>query len=246
MTKVVKITARFIGGILEWILILLILFSFAIRFSAFQTYLGSQVASYLSKELGREIRIDKIDIVALDRVYFEGLFIEDSHNDTLTSVQTLKIDLGNYPLGFNNIKVQSVTLTDGVVKIIRYAGEEDFNFQYLADYFKSDKPKKKKSSTPLLTVDEIELDGVNFVYELEDKSTNPYGMDYDHLNLKNIKLRATNFSNPDNHLVAQIETLRAKDVSGFELLNFSGQADVSGDSLHVKNMKIKTQKTETR
>jgi len=243
MTKVVKITARFIGGILEWILILLILFSFAIRFSAFQTFLGNQVASYLSSELGHEIRIDKIDIVAFDRIYFEGLFIEDSHNDTLASIKSLKIDLGNYPLGFNNIKIQSVTLTDGVVKIIRYAGEEDFNFQYLADYFKSDKPKKKKSSTPLLYVDEIELEGVNFIYDLEDKSTNPKGMDYDHLNLKNIKLRATNFSNPDNHFIAHIEALQAKDISGFDLLHFSGQADVSGDSLHVKNMRIKTPKT---
>lgn len=242
MTKVVKITVRVIGGFFEWMLILFILLSFGVRFSAFQTFLGNQVTSYLSKELGHEIRIDKIDIIMFDRIYLDGIFIADSNNDTLASLGSVKVDLGNYSPTFKKIRIESVTLTDGVVKIVKYSGKEKFNFQYIADYFKSDKPKKKKSPI-LLLVDEIVLDGINFVYDVEDKPAIERGMDYAHLNLKNIKLTATDFSNPDGHLIATIQALKAEDISGFKLVNFSGEADVSGDSLYVKNMKIKTPKT---
>ena len=244
MTKVIKIIARILGGVLEWGLILFIFFAFSIRFSFFQTFVAKQVTAYLSSKLDREIRVDKIDIVLFDRVYFDGLYIEDSHRDTLASIGSLRIDLGNFYPSFSNIHIESITLREGVVKLIKYEGEEEFNFHYLVDFFKSDKPKKQSAEMPLITIDEVVLDGVNFSYNIHDKPAILNGVDYAHLNLSHIKLRATHFSNPNGHLKATIHTLKAKDVSGFELLNFTGIADVSADSLHVKNLHIKTPKTK--
>ena len=83
MAKVLKILGRIVGISFEWVLLVLILFAFAIRTSQFQTYLGSLATNFLSKELNTELRIGKIDIVFFDKVYLKDVFVRDLHGDTL-------------------------------------------------------------------------------------------------------------------------------------------------------------------
>ena len=246
MTKLMKITGRFLGIVSEWLLIFIILFMFAIRFPAFQTYLGQKVTAYLSGKTGKELRIEKIDIVWYDRVYLDGVYAEDSKGDTLADIRSIRVDLGRLDYSFKEINVESVVLTDGIVKLIRYEENEKFNYQYLVDFFKSDKPKKKKKNSLLLNVGDLFLKNIHFVYDLPYKPYLEKGMDYSHMDFRDINLHVRNFSNPDGHFIGEIVHLAVRSSSGFELTDFSGYADVSPDSLHIDELMIQTRETRAK
>lgn len=243
MAKVIKITAQVFIGLIEWMVIILLFFAFAIRFSPFQSFLAHKATGFLSKKLNKEIRIERVDIVFYDRIYLDGVFIEDSRGDTLASIETLQVDLGELDYSFRSINVKKVALKNGTVKLMKYAGEETFNFQYLVDFFKSDKQREKSATTVVMNLGDLMLKNINFIYDVADKPRIERGMDYAHLDLTDINLHLTNFSNPNGHLVAEIKHLSAIESCGFVLKDFSGFADVSADSLHVRELKIITQKT---
>lgn len=243
MPKIVKISTRIAGGILEWVVILLILFAFLIRFSAFQTFLAHRAASFFSKAWNTEVRIDKIDLVFYDRVYLEGVYVEDLHGDTLAYVGQLAVNMDGFPRSLSKINIDRVALDDATVKLIKYQGEEKLNIGFITDYFASDKPKKKRDM-PLISVNEVALNNVNFVLDMQDKPYLARGMDYSHLEIRQINLELRNFSNPNNHLVAEIVSLSAQEKSGFVLDKLAGKADVSGDSVHVADLRILTPKTK--
>jgi virulence-associated protein VapD len=243
MPKIVKISTRIAGGILEWVVILLILFAFLIRFSAFQTFLAHRAASFFSKEWNTEVRIDKIDLVFYDRVYLEGVYVEDLHGDTLAYVGQLEVNMDGFPRSLSKINIDRVALDDATVKLIKYQGEEKLNIGFITDYFASDKPKKKRA-TPLISVNEVVLNNVNFILDMQDKPYLARGMDYSHLEIRHVNLELRNFSNPNNHLVAEIVSLSAREKSGFVLDKLTGKADVSGDSVHVADLRILTPGTK--
>ena len=83
MTKLLKISGRLIGILLEWILLLVIVFAFVIRTSTVQSFITKFATEYLSEELGVKVQIDNLHIVFIDRVALDGVFIEDQEKDTL-------------------------------------------------------------------------------------------------------------------------------------------------------------------
>ena len=83
MVKILKIIGRLVGIPLEWLLIVLIIFLFAIRTSSFQTYLAHKVAAYFSAELHTKVSLEKVDIVFFDQLYLDKILILDLQKDTL-------------------------------------------------------------------------------------------------------------------------------------------------------------------
>jgi len=77
MTKVFKIIGRIVGISIEWLLIALILFAFAIRTSAVQTFLAQKATAFLSSELGTTFHVEAVSIVFIDRIALDGITVLD-------------------------------------------------------------------------------------------------------------------------------------------------------------------------
>lgn len=239
MSKLLKIVGRITGGFLEWILILIILFAFAIRTATVQTFLAQQVTNYLSKELNTTFHIDRLDIVFFNKVALDGVLVLDLEKDTIASIGTAFVTLKSFSQTQNLVALKEVNLKSGVIKISRAKETGDYNYWFIQDYFASDKPKTAKKPMKV-TLDNIRLSKVNFHYDDNRKDYSAFGMDYDHLKFKNIYLFASGLSTANGEISAFIKHISFREKGGFELNKFSTAVNISGEGLKLKRLHIVT------
>ncbi len=245
MAKLLKIIARTIGISLEWVLLILIVFAFLIRTSTFQTFMGQIATDYLSSELNTEIKIDKIDIIILNRAQLKGVFIRDLNGDTLASVGTIDVRISDLNLSGNHITISSALVKDGRIGISRDKKTGDFNYGFLVDYFGSDTPPDPSKKPMKLDIEEINLANITLSYDDNRKDHSPYGMDYDHLYFTDVLLKANKFKSDDKGVIGlSIEKFSAKESCGLQLdqLKLSMVMDPKSGIL-LKRVEIRTPDT---
>lgn len=239
MVKLMKFIGKLIGGVFEWILILLIFLVFAIRTSPFQTFLAQQATTYLSKELKTEFRVDKVSILFFHKVALDGVLIRDMENDTIASIESLFVTIKDFKQSKNLLELSELNLKGGVIKISREKKTGDYNYWFIQDYFDSGKSTSK--SKPLdVSLENIRLTNVNVHYDDYRKSYSSFGMDYDHLFFKRVYLYAGNFGVEDGNIRAFIKHISFSEKGGFELNKFSTFVRIEPDGLKLKSLRIKT------
>lgn len=239
MTKVLKIIARLLHGIVEWLLLFLIIFAFAIRTSPVQTFLAGVVTDYFSKELGTTISIEKLDVAFIDRVDLKGvLLLNKNQSDTIVSVKSLLVDVDGISAFRKKIHLNTISLEDGVVKIEKEAGTGEMNLKFIIDYFKSDKPK---TTDPLpIIVDKANLKKVRFHFNNNLAEPKSGGMDYQHLLLSEIDFKAKKIKVDNGVITARVQKLAAFEKSGFRLENFKADLKLSNKGVDLKEVNITT------
>lgn len=239
MTKVFKILARILGISLEWILIVIIFFAFLIRTSYVQTYLAQKATTYLSKELNTKIHIDRVSIVFIDRIAVDGILVLDRQNDTIASIKTLYGSLKDLSIKKKYIKLDEVELEGGTIHVSREKEKGEYNYQFIIDFFASEKVKKGEKPFDV-TLDKLVLSSVDVKYDDNRKSYSTYGVDFDHLDLKDVSLSIFNFTSRSGVITAEIADLKARDKSGFVIDKLSTIASASETGLKFKNLLIET------
>lgn len=234
MAKLLKILGRAVGGTIEWLMILIIVFAFAVRTSAVQTYLAQKAASYLSEELKAEVKIDKVAIVFFDRIALDGILIKDQAGDTLLSARRILVDLDEINLSKQSYTVREAILKNGYVHLQRSKNDK-FNYAFIREYFVKDKKKKSKVKFKLRFA---ELDQIRFRYDDHRKEKRETGMDYFHLDAKNISGKISNLHLVEDTIYAKIEKLRAYEKCGFELKCLSTKAEVSPKGILLSDVEI--------
>ena len=237
MAKLLKIIGQIVGISFEWLLIFVLLFTFAIRTSPVQTYLANIATNYLSKELNTEIKVDKISIVFINKIALDGVLIKDLKNDTLAYLSTAYVTLDELNLK-NKLTIKKVDVENSTIKISQSKETGDFNFQFIVDYFAFQENKNKK---PLIVeLNELHLTNVDFHYDNFKYKYANWGVDYDHLKIRHINLDVNNISINKGVIRGNIKQLSAIENSGFVLNKFSCIAKVSEKGVFTKNVKIKT------
>jgi len=239
MSKILKITGRILSICLDWLFLFIIFLAFAIRTSTVQTYLAQKAAGFFSKELNTTIKIDKVAIVFLDRVALDGVLVLDQQKDTLAYIHTLYATLDELDLKAGFAKLGEAELDDGVIHLSRDAKTGDYNYEFLQDYFSSGK-KTKKSKPFDVYLETLKLSSVDFKYDDNRKGYSTFGMDYDHIDLKDVNLEASGFSASKGILAFDVKSLQAREKSGFVLTRLSMATSIEPDGLKIKNLKILT------
>lgn len=237
MAKLLKIIRQSIGIILEWVLILIILFAFAIRTSSFQTYLAEKATAYLSKELNTEIKIDEVAIIFFDEIALDGVLLKTPQKDTLIAANTIYVGIKDWSLTKTTFELKNVDIEDATIHLVR--DEEGlFNYQFLIDYFKPKKKKKKKKVN--LYVDNVTLKNSIFSYDDNRKERRIKGVDYFHIYGSKINLSVTDFKMKGLVFSGNITHLDCYEKSGFKLDELITSTIVSQDGIFLSDLKIKS------
>ena len=209
----------------------------------FQTWLAKEVAARISQEIGARVDIRSIKINFFDRASIEGFYVEDLHKDTLLYVDHIDANFDDVYLGFSHFDFDHVTIRDGQFNVRQFQGEEDLNIQFILDAINGprDTTKKVRSKPPELFFWDVDVENVDFTYEFRDTIPDTgFGMNYDHLRIRDISAHLSNFLIIDDSLSGTIRDMRLREHSGFVVNDFDADFVVAYTMMDFTNLSVKS------
>ena len=243
MAKVLKFLGRIIGIAFEWLLLLVLLLAFVVRFPSVQSFFARQATAFLSSELNTTVKVDQLEIVFLDKIALKGLMIKDLDKDTLIAVDELVVRFDELKIFKNEFIVKDVLLKKGNLNIQRHKKTGAYNYAFLQDYFGGSEKSTGKTKPIKLDLKRISMRDFHIKYDDRRKYTLPYGVDYDHLDLKNVQLLATKFKVRGNDVAFQLNKLEFKERAGIKIDHISAYVSIFNKGLHLRKFNIRTAKS---
>ena len=164
---IVRRISRFIGRTLGIFVLLFLFLAAIIQIPAVQHWTIEKTTTFLSRELNTKVaigdfRLDFFDEISIGNVYMGN---QNAPNDTLLSVERLRIDFNYWNLAWQIVQLDAIKLENAKVRLRRDIGQYDDNFQFIIDYF--DPPKKEKSPFAKQILDirfgQIHLRDIDFI-----------------------------------------------------------------------------------
>lgn len=240
-----KITRILLKTLLYSVILLLLLvgsFYFIGQTESFQTWAAQKATNYLSKELGTKVEVGRLKITFIKNVILEDVFVGDKHNDTLLSGKSIIVNVSGFEYKLHHLNLDEAELKDIKVKLLKYKNEEDFNFQFLADYFSSKDTTKPDSVAPWkIKYGALTLNNVDFTYRLlRDTFKVSQNMNYNNLHITNVYGRLSEIDFRNDTIFSQITNLRANEQCGISLNNLTTKASISSNHLQCDSLYLKT------
>lgn len=167
MRKIIKITIYLVGSIL---LLLGIAVLFLIS-SPGKRFVRDKALVFLRSKLKTEVQIGAVEYTFPKMVGLKNVLFKDQQNDTLLSLEVLRVDIDLLKLLNNKVSVNQLILTNAYANIHRNRMDSNFNFSYILNAFASkDTVKKTKdtSSSPFVfDVGKVRLENVRFTFNDE-------------------------------------------------------------------------------
>jgi hypothetical protein len=215
-----------------------------LRTPSFQQLAGRLAADFLSGTFHTEVYLDKVRISDLLYLELSGLQLKDHHNNKMITVGDMKVKIDRISLKRHIIEIQRLKLDSAGFFLERYPGDSLLNFDYFLAGFQSDTSVTSGPSKPWsIYCKELTANGLSFGYNDDHQEHLTEGIDFDHLSFSDIFLNLKNISVIGDSISSSIKQISCKEQSGIELINFSGDAQVSQSGIRVKKALISTGKT---
>ncbi len=239
MTKVLKFVGRFIGISLEWLLIFLIAFAFLIRTKSVQTFVAQKAAAFFSGEWNTTVQIEGVEFVFYDRLSINGIKVLDQAGKTMLEAERILVTLDKLDLTKNVFSIAKAELENGEAWVYKAKKTGDFNFQFIVDYFASDAPPTK-SKPFTLQIAGVSMANFHLRYDDFRKAKSTFGIDYNHLDLKDFTIDASAFELKEEDIFFHLNDLRFKEKSGFISRQFQAKVQLGPKGILVDELNVKT------
>lgn len=166
-----KVLLWIIGGLIGLILLAFIL----IRIPAVQNYAVQKVVNYLETKIGTKVQLAKVSLDLPKLLVLEGVYFEDQKQDTLFAGDTLKVDISLLKLLNNKVEINELDFRGITAHINRYLPDSAYNFDYIIRAFVTEdiqNESKDTSAAMAFSIDKINLDRINIVFDDEVIGTN--------------------------------------------------------------------------
>ena len=137
--------------------------------SPVQNYIAKKITSSISKKLGAEVRIRKVNISPFNKLNIEGILVRDLNKDTLLFANLCKIRITDWFFLQKNATLNYIGIEDAVVKINRKTNT--WNYAFIINYFNNSDTSNKGNKTHY-DIKKIDLKSVRF--EQNDQWTGNY------------------------------------------------------------------------
>ena len=142
------------------IILLVVVLYGVLHISSVQTWVVKRVALNLSEKLNTRVTVKKVDFRFFNKIYLEGLMIEDRKKDTLLYAGTAKGNVNDWFFASDKIILENVALDNAIVNMNRT--DSVWNYQFLLDYFASPKKKKTAGTDVVIDLRELHFNNIKF------------------------------------------------------------------------------------
>ena len=222
-------------------LMFLIVTFLLLRLIFVQTFLANQFASYLSKNTNTEISIGRLDINGLLKVNLYDLYVIDQEDSLMVNSKLIQIDINLMALLDDKLEVNNIFIDSTYFALRENHRDSILNLNKIIDFFAGNDTTSTAPMSLKINVNRLDIRGAHYVMDLWS-STNfdDGGMNYTHLDVKNVDLVITNFSVEGDTLYGTMEQLKAYEKSGFDLQQFHGNVQLSSVGLIINNFHFRT------
>ncbi len=137
-----------------------------VNFTPVQNFIVRKATSILSKKLNTTVKIEHVRLDLLNHINIEGIYIEDQNKDTLLYAGQVQGRITDWFFFKNGIPViKYVGLKNAYANLYRTKDSEEWNYQFVADAFSSDKKPdttKKKKNDFNIDLREVDIEQVRF------------------------------------------------------------------------------------
>lgn len=237
--KLIKKILKAIAYCLVIIFVIIYFLIALINTSAFQSIAAAKLADYFSKEWKTQVRIGAVNINIFDRVAIHDVFLGDRKGDTILLSENILVRLNGFP-NANGIKVKSVLLQNTNFNCV--IENHKLNFSFIIDYFKSNKPKEKKSKLFIINADQCKFENLNFSLQLKDNKTiyPSYRVAVNNMQFKNVNCDFRNIVVANDSISVKIIDFAAKESSGFDVKKIAGEFIICPKTMIAKDAIIET------
>lgn len=227
------------------LLLLITLLIFSLRIPAVQNYVKGHLISYLERQIGTEVRLDRVFVGFPNSLELENLYLRGQKVDTLLYAKKFRVDLDMWQLLNSKADLTAIDLQGLKANVVRNP-DGTFNFDYIIDAFASDKKKEEKDNKPfILSLDKIDLNDINITFidqqsrnqlavyfnsfntrvKKFDLEKNAYGIGDISLDGLKLKLHQDIVEEVAKNVEKKVDSLREKnplklDLNGIKLTNF--------------------------
>lgn len=236
--KALKVSGKVLLGLLLFVYVLVAL----LNTTAVQSITAAKVADYFSKQWKTKFSIGALSVTPFINCGLKDVYLEDTCGNVLLKTSYLEANLLRMPTT-KKLVVRNVVIENSQCNLIKE--NHKMNFQFIIDYFKSNKPKKKKPKKPPFVIEVRDLKMKNMDFMLLNKdSDRPIVKNMfapNKIVCKNINLHFKDISIIKDSINVEMKELSTKERCGLELKEMSGKFVVSSKGIEAKDAKIKTQ-----
>jgi len=223
----------------------LLFINLVLNFPLVQTALTHTLANYYSNKLHVKIHIGKVDFQFLKKLVLRDVYIQDLHADTLLYATDLKFDIGQLSFKSHQIFLSEIDIDKATIHLTTYKKEHSLNLQFIIDAFASKDTTKTVVPGWKVAFGKLALNNVNFRLQNQHDTSTPdnYGINTSDLKVHEIYSKIQMIQFTGDTVRATIESLSAKEQSGFILKKFSCFVKLSAHGMELNALKIQTPTT---
>lgn len=205
-----------------------------------QTLVGQWTAHTLSRLLGTEVSVGRVNLGLLNRVIVDNVSVDDQQGRSLADVRRVAVTVDMGALLGGEIQINTAQVFGLTAHLSRTTAQAPLNCQFLIDSLSNDQPEADKS--PLrLRIHSLILRHCNVDYDVWDAPLSPDTLSLSHLQLRNIALTAEiHIDETDSLREVQLRRLDFSERrSGFRLDGLQATAQMRGSRLRLDGLDLR-------
>ena len=216
---------HFINWTIWSLLALYLLLVVLIHVPVVQGWMGNAVANMLSKKLGTEVSVGRVDVGMLNRLIIDDVKICDQHQKTMLQVERLSVKADLLPLFEGQIRISSAQLFGAQLKLSRDDAQSKPNYQFVVDALTSG---NNDDNSPIdLRVGSLVVRRLSVTYDQNDAPETPGRLNMRHLNVSDVSAHVLLRDLTQDSLNINIKRISLKEQSGLYLRQLSFKTEAN-------------------
>lgn len=239
----IKRILRGLGVAIAAVLFLVALVFVLLLFPALQTKVASQLAKMATERVGAEVRVGSVALSLFGRVLLEDVYVGDLRGDTLFAVGRLQLGALRIHPRAQLIKVGGLELEQGRFTLSTAAGDAHSNLTNLLNKLASEDSTTSEADWRI-HVDAFAIHDLHFSFQDANYDTMPFGVDFDHVDVRNVHLVGHHFKVQGDSISAYLGEFALQERSGFHVKQLAGATVISGRRITIDHMLLRTPNSE--
>lgn len=196
------------------------------------------ISRLLTRELGTDVKVGDVEFHPFETLGLEDVLILDHHSDSLLFIQDLHSNIGLFTLKDKIFNLERIEFRNGLIRIIRYPGEDQDNIQSIIDKLSPEDSDKEKWEFSIESVGMFNMRMQRF--DLNDETKNPGVFDASHISLSKLNAELDEIELLEGGVRIRTSELSLEEHSGLRINRLDSKLHITGEQVDISDMILET------